>query len=117
MERGKKPNLKHFYGFGSTCFKLNDRKHKRKFNPKSDEGVFLGYSPNIRVYKVFNKRTKIIMELANVVVNDQGTIHTGPRSDESDLEGPLCEPGDDASANDTTPRNRNQRHRRCLTPC
>ena len=53
--RGKKPNLNHFHEFGSTCFVLNDREHKRKFDPKSDEGVFLGYSPNSKAYRVFNK--------------------------------------------------------------
>ena len=37
-------------------FVLNDREHKRKFDPKSDEGVFLIYSPNSRTYMVVNKR-------------------------------------------------------------
>ena len=39
--RGKKPNPKHLHELGSTCFVLNDRKHRRKFDPKSDEGMFL----------------------------------------------------------------------------
>ena len=34
---------------------------------------------------------KKIMELANVVVDVQGTIPTGPRSDESETKGPLCQ--------------------------
>ena len=32
---GKKPDLKHLHEFGSTCFVLNDREHKRKFDSKS----------------------------------------------------------------------------------
>ena len=34
--RGKKPNLKYFHEFGSTCFILNDREKRSKFDAKSD---------------------------------------------------------------------------------
>ena len=54
--RGKKPNLKHFHEFGSMCFVLNDKEHKSKFDPKSDEGMFLRYSQNSQAYRVFKKR-------------------------------------------------------------
>ena len=69
--RGKKHNLKHFHEFGSTCFVLNDKEHKSKFDAKSDEGMFLGYSPNKRAFRIFNIRKKMIMESINVVVDDQ----------------------------------------------
>ena len=68
--------------------------------------MFLIYSPNNKAYKVFNKSSKTVMESPNVVVDDQGTIPTGPRLDESETEGPLHASGDDASTNDATPRNR-----------
>ena len=42
------------------------------------------------------------MESANVVVDDQGTIFIAPRSDESEIEGPLHASRDDASSNDAT---------------
>ena len=42
-------------------------------DPKSDEGIFLGYSTNNRAYRVFNSRTKVMMESINVVVDDQQT--------------------------------------------
>jgi hypothetical protein len=32
-----------------------------KFDLKSDEGIFLGYSTNSRAYRVFNKRTETVM--------------------------------------------------------
>ena len=54
--RGKKPNLKHFHEFGSMCFVLNDKEHKSKFDPNSDEGMFLRYSQNSQAYRVFKKR-------------------------------------------------------------
>ena len=77
--RGKKPNLKHLHEFGSTCFVLNDREHGRKFDPKSNEGMFLRYSPNKRAYKVFNKSSKTAVQSTNVVINDQGTISITPK--------------------------------------
>lgn len=41
-----------------------------KFNSKSDEVIFLGYSTRSKVYRVFNKRTLTIEEFINVVVDD-----------------------------------------------
>ena len=40
------------------------------FDAKSDEGIFLGYSTSSRAYKVYNKRTKTIMESINVKIDD-----------------------------------------------
>ena len=56
--------------FGSKCYILNDRENLGKFDAKSDEGIFLGYSTTSRAYRVFNKRTKTIMESINVKIDD-----------------------------------------------
>ena len=69
--KGKKPNLKYFHEFWNTCFVLNDMEHMSKFEARSDEGIFLGYSLNSRAYRVYNKRTQTIMESVNVIVDDQ----------------------------------------------
>ena len=66
----KKPKVKYFRVFGSKCYILNDRENLRKFDAKSDEGIFLGYSTNSWAYRVFNKRTKTVMESINVEVDD-----------------------------------------------
>jgi len=68
--RGKKPTVKYFKTFGSKCYILHDRENLGKFDSKSEEGIFLGYSTNSRAYRVFNKRTEIVMESINVVVDD-----------------------------------------------
>jgi hypothetical protein len=54
--RGKKPTVKYFKTFGSKCYILRDRENLGKFDTKSDEGIFLGYSTNSRAYRVFNKK-------------------------------------------------------------
>ncbi|CAL9011462.1 unnamed protein product, partial [Prunus brigantina] len=68
--KAKKPNLKYFRVFGSLCYILRDREHLAKFDSKSDEGIFLGYSLNSRAFRVFNNRTKTMMESSNVVIDD-----------------------------------------------
>ena len=66
----KKPKVKYFWVFGSKCFILNDRESPGKFDAKSDEGIFLGYSMNSCAYRVYNKRTKMVMESINVIIDD-----------------------------------------------
>ena len=69
--RGKKLGVKYFRIFGSDCYILRDREDLEKFDAKSDKGYFLGYSSTSRTYKVYNLRTKTIMESSNVVINDE----------------------------------------------
>ena len=41
---GKKLRVKYFRVFRSKCYILNDQENLGKFDTKSDEGIFLGYS-------------------------------------------------------------------------
>lgn len=50
---------------------LEDKENVEKFYAKSDEGILLGYSSNSRAYHVYNKRTKMVMELIDVVIDDK----------------------------------------------
>ena len=67
--KGRKPNVKYFRIFGSTCFILKDRENAEKFDTQSDEGIFLGYSSTSKAYQVYNKRTMKVMETVNVVID------------------------------------------------
>ena len=62
--------MKYYRVFGSKCYILNDRENLGKFDAKSDEGIFLGYSTTSRAYRVFNKRTMTVMESINVEIDD-----------------------------------------------
>ena len=68
--KGRKPNVKYFRIFGSTCFILKDRENVGKFDSRSDEIIFLGYSSTSKAYQVYNKRTKRVMETINVVIDE-----------------------------------------------
>ena len=48
----KKPTLKYFHVFGGKCFILKDE-HLGKFDAEADEGIFLGYSLESKVYKIY----------------------------------------------------------------
>ena len=69
--KGKKPVVKYFRIFGSDCYILHDRENLEKFDAKSDKGYFLGYSSTSRAYRVYNLRTKTVMESSNVMINDE----------------------------------------------
>ena len=50
--------------------RIRDIKLKKKLYVKNDEVVFVGSPTNCHAYRVFNKRTKTVLESINVVVDD-----------------------------------------------
>ena len=72
MRFGKVRNLISvtFHLFGYTCYILTDQEQLGKFQAKSDKCVFRGYSPNSRAYRIYNLRTKTIMESINFYQNN-----------------------------------------------
>ncbi|GJW57370.1 retrovirus-related pol polyprotein from transposon TNT 1-94 [Tanacetum coccineum] len=65
-----KPTLDYFRVFGSKCFILNTKDYLSKFDPKSYEGVFLGYSQNSKAYIILNKHTRKIEESLNMTFDE-----------------------------------------------
>nr|GEU62414.1 hypothetical protein [Tanacetum cinerariifolium] len=62
----RKPLVKFFYIFGSLCYIVRDDENLDKIKEKCDECIFVGYSTQSRAYRVFNKRTRVIMESIHV---------------------------------------------------
>nr|GEX19491.1 hypothetical protein [Tanacetum cinerariifolium] len=62
----RKPSVKFFYIFGSICYIVRDGENLDKMKEKCDECIFVGYSNQSRAYRVFNKRTRVIMESIHV---------------------------------------------------
>ena len=67
---GQTPSVKHFKIFGSKCYIKNIDEHLGKFEPRADEGIFLGYSPHSKSYKCYNKRLGRIVDNIDVVVDE-----------------------------------------------
>ncbi|KAJ9557962.1 hypothetical protein OSB04_012576 [Centaurea solstitialis] len=42
--RNRKPSIEHLHIFGCVCYILNNKDNLGKFDSKSDDGIFLGYS-------------------------------------------------------------------------
>nr|GFA06600.1 copia protein [Tanacetum cinerariifolium] len=62
----QKPLVKFFYIFGSLSYIVRDGENLDKMKEKGDECIFVGYSTQSRAYRVFNKRTRVIMESIHV---------------------------------------------------
>jgi hypothetical protein len=61
--------VSHLRSFGCKCFIL---KHDNldKFESRSSDGIFLGYTPHVRSYRVFNLETNINAESCDVTFNE-----------------------------------------------
>nr|GEX52529.1 retrovirus-related Pol polyprotein from transposon TNT 1-94 [Tanacetum cinerariifolium] len=63
---GRKPSVKFFHIFGSLCYIVRDGENLDKMKKKGDACIFVGYSTQSRAYRVFNKRTRVIVETIHV---------------------------------------------------
>jgi hypothetical protein len=68
--RNRKSSLEYFRVFSCKVFILNTKEYLTKFDPKSYEGVFLGYSQTSKAYIVLNKETMRIEESLNVTFDE-----------------------------------------------
>ncbi|KAJ9536269.1 hypothetical protein OSB04_un000541 [Centaurea solstitialis] len=65
----KKPYIGFLQPFGCPCTILDTKTHLGKFECKSDDGFFVGYSSQSKALRVFNSSTRIIEENDNVKCN------------------------------------------------
>ncbi|GJT22584.1 retrovirus-related pol polyprotein from transposon TNT 1-94 [Tanacetum coccineum] len=68
--KGKKPNLQYFRVFGSLCYPTNDYDDVGKLKAKADIGIFVGYAPTKKAYRIYNKRTRKIQETVHVTFDE-----------------------------------------------
>ncbi|GKE58632.1 retrovirus-related pol polyprotein from transposon TNT 1-94 [Tanacetum coccineum] len=52
--------------FGALCYPTNESKDLGKLKATTDIGIFVGYVPNRKGYRIYNKRTRRIMETIHV---------------------------------------------------
>nr|GEV36335.1 hypothetical protein [Tanacetum cinerariifolium] len=89
----RKPSVKFFHNFGSLCYIVRDGENLDKMKEKGDECIFVGYSTQSRAYRVFNKRTRVIMESIHVnfdklphMASDHVSFDPAPESQKMVLE-------------------------------
>ncbi|GKC90031.1 retrovirus-related pol polyprotein from transposon TNT 1-94 [Tanacetum coccineum] len=66
----KKPYLSFLYVFSSLCYPTNDSDDLGKLNAKADIGIFVGYAPAKKAFRIYNRRTWKIMETIHVTFDE-----------------------------------------------
>nr|GFC59672.1 hypothetical protein [Tanacetum cinerariifolium] len=66
----RKLDISFLHVYGTLYYPKNDHEDIRKLGAKGDIGFFIGYSADSCAYRVYNRRTKTIMETMNVTFDD-----------------------------------------------
>nr|GEZ05082.1 integrase, catalytic region, zinc finger, CCHC-type, peptidase aspartic, catalytic [Tanacetum cinerariifolium] len=66
----KKADLSFLHVFGSLCYPINDHEDLGKFYAKVDIGIFVGYTPAKKAFRIYNRRTRIISKTIHVTFNE-----------------------------------------------
>nr|GFA56405.1 retrovirus-related Pol polyprotein from transposon TNT 1-94 [Tanacetum cinerariifolium] len=83
---GRKPDISFLHVFGALCYPKNDREDIGKLGAKGDIGFFIGYSADSCAYRVYNRRTKKIMETMNVSFDELSAMDFEQRSSKPELQ-------------------------------
>ncbi|GJV61612.1 integrase, catalytic region, zinc finger, CCHC-type containing protein, partial [Tanacetum coccineum] len=62
----KPPDLSYLHVFGALCYPTNDCENLGKLQPKADIGIFIGYAPTKKAFRIYNRRTRRIIETIHV---------------------------------------------------
>ncbi|GJW17010.1 retrovirus-related pol polyprotein from transposon TNT 1-94 [Tanacetum coccineum] len=67
-------DLSFFHVFGVLCYLINDSENLGKLQPKADIGIFIGYAPTKKAFRIYNRRTRRIIETIHVYFDELTTI-------------------------------------------
>nr|GFB67957.1 retrovirus-related Pol polyprotein from transposon TNT 1-94 [Tanacetum cinerariifolium] len=77
---GRKLDISFLYVSGALSYPKNDREDIGKLGAKGDIGFFIGYFADSCAYRIFNRRTKTIMETMNVSFDELSAMAFEQRS-------------------------------------
>nr|GFA18847.1 integrase, catalytic region, zinc finger, CCHC-type, peptidase aspartic, catalytic [Tanacetum cinerariifolium] len=66
LVHNKKPDLTFLCTFDTLCYPTNDSKNLGKLQPTANIEIFVGYAPSRKCYRIYNKRTRRIMETIHI---------------------------------------------------
>nr|GEZ79707.1 retrovirus-related Pol polyprotein from transposon TNT 1-94 [Tanacetum cinerariifolium] len=62
----KLSDLSFFHVFGTLCYPTNDSENLGKLQPKADIGIFIGYAPTKKAFRIYNRHTRRIVKTIHV---------------------------------------------------
>nr|GFA98927.1 retrovirus-related Pol polyprotein from transposon TNT 1-94 [Tanacetum cinerariifolium] len=77
---GRISDISFLHVFGALCYPKNDHEDIGKLGVKGDIGFFIGYSADSCTYRIFNRRTKKIIETMNVSFDELSAMAFEQRS-------------------------------------
>ncbi|GJX23337.1 retrovirus-related pol polyprotein from transposon TNT 1-94 [Tanacetum coccineum] len=85
--QNRKPDLSYLHVFGALCYPNNDSENLGKLQAKVNIGIFIGYAPKKKAYRIYIRRTRKIIETIHVDFDEL----TAMASEQSSLEPALHE--------------------------
>nr|GEZ03825.1 integrase, catalytic region, zinc finger, CCHC-type, peptidase aspartic, catalytic [Tanacetum cinerariifolium] len=82
----QKPDISFLHVFDALCYPKNDREDIEKLGAKNDIGFFIGYSVDSCAFRVYNHRTKKIMDTMNVSFDELSAMAFEQRSSKPGLQ-------------------------------
>nr|GEW36790.1 hypothetical protein [Tanacetum cinerariifolium] len=73
-------DLSFLYVFGALCYPTNDNKNFGKLQLEADIGIFIGYVPIKKTFRIYNRRTRRIIETIHVDFNELTALASGQSS-------------------------------------
>nr|GFB90775.1 retrovirus-related Pol polyprotein from transposon TNT 1-94 [Tanacetum cinerariifolium] len=73
-------DLSFFQVFGAPYYPTNDSENLGKLQPKAAIGIFIGYAPTKKAFRIYNRRTRKIMETIHVDFDELTAMASKHRS-------------------------------------
>nr|GEU73098.1 retrovirus-related Pol polyprotein from transposon TNT 1-94 [Tanacetum cinerariifolium] len=74
LMQDNKPDLSFFHVFAGLCYPTNDNDDMGKLDAKADIGIFVGYAPAKKAFRIYNKRTRKIIKISHVTFDELTTM-------------------------------------------
>ncbi|GJX71646.1 retrovirus-related pol polyprotein from transposon TNT 1-94 [Tanacetum coccineum] len=74
LMQDKKPDLSFFHVFRALCYPTNDNDDLGILDAKADIGIYVGYAPVKKAFRIYNKRTQKIIETIHVTFDELKTM-------------------------------------------
>nr|GEY44465.1 retrovirus-related Pol polyprotein from transposon TNT 1-94 [Tanacetum cinerariifolium] len=75
----EKPDLSYLHVFGALCYPNNDSEDLGKLQAKADIGIFIGYAPKKKAYRIYNRHTQKVIETIHVDFDELTTLASEQR--------------------------------------